>query len=151
MRFEYQRYEVEPSATISDGILYRPEVPIEIIGPSRRRFTFALLDTGADETVLPASFARRLGIRLDSSKVDRARGAGGHELQLRTGRIRLALKMGSSKYQWSVTVSFMEFDRSEDEVALLGHAGFLEFFLATFDGERREVDLTPNAKLPVES
>jgi hypothetical protein len=47
-----------------------------------------------------------------------------------------------------VVVSFLDFARTEDEIALLGHTGFLEFFTVTFNGERREVELTPNQNLP---
>jgi hypothetical protein len=91
-----------------------------------------------------------MGIPLNSTNVERARGAGGHELRLRTGHVQLALTQGEWQYHWSVTVSFLEFERLEDETPLLGHAGFLEFFTVTFNGERREVELTPNKKLPVE-
>lgn len=145
MRFSYQQYDVEPSATLPSGRLYRPEVPLDVFGRSRRRSTLALLDTGADETVFPASFARRLTIDLDLSEM--ARAAGGHDLQLRTGHVVLSLSDGREQLRWAATVSFLEFELPEDEVVLLGHAGFLEFFTAEFDGERREVQLTPNQML----
>lgn len=149
MRFAYQEYEVEASATLPGGVLYRPEVPLDVIGTSRSRGTLALLDTGADETVIPVSFVPRLGIRLEASATGRARSAGGHDLELRAGRVTFAVTDGHQQCRWTALVSFLEFERPEDEVVLLGHAGFLEFFTAVFDGERREVELIANKNLPV--
>ncbi len=45
---------------------------------------------------------------------------------------------------WPAHVRFFEFSSSEEESVILGHSGFLEFFLATFDGVRDELTLEQN-------
>ncbi len=61
MRFRYASYEVEPSPTVPDGIVYRPEAIIRVGGPSGTESIQALLDTGCDETVFPVTLANLLG------------------------------------------------------------------------------------------
>lgn len=67
-----------------------------------------------------------------------------------SSRARSYLKspQGGVKYRWHAIVGFLEAEQPEDEVALLGYAGFLEFFRATFDSESQELELTPNSRLP---
>jgi hypothetical protein len=40
-------------------------------------------------------------------------------------------------------------EQPEDEVALLGYAGFLEFFRATFDSQIHELELAANNRFPL--
>jgi hypothetical protein len=144
MRFRYASYEVDPSATTPDGVLYRPEVVVDVIGPKGFATIQALADTGSDETILPASVAQAMGARLDRAAVSEASAVGGHVVQLVPGTVTLRLSQGDEAYQWSATVGFLEVSQPEDEVALLGYAGFLEFFRATFDSQNYELDLTPH-------
>jgi hypothetical protein len=52
-------------------------------------------------------------------------------------------------YRWQTIVGFLEVEQPEDEVALLGYAGFLEFFRATFDSQSHELELTANDRFPL--
>lgn len=144
MRFPYTSYEVDPSPTVPDGVLYRPEVTIRVGGPLRSESIQALVDTGSDETVFPASLAKSLGIELDYGAAGRASAVGGHEVRLVPGPATLALSQGDEEYRWQATVGFLETDDPDDEAALLGYAGFLKFFHATFDTDSHDVALIAN-------
>lgn len=148
MRFRYASYEVDPSPTLPSGVLYRPEVTIDVIGPRRMETIQALVDTGSDETVFPASLAHAIGVQLDHAAAGQASAVGGHVVQLVPGSVTLQIIQGQQKYHWQMTVGFLEVEQPEDEVALLGYAGFLEFFRATFDSQNQELELTANDRFP---
>jgi hypothetical protein len=151
MRFRYASYEVDPSRTVPSGVLYRPEVTIEVIGPQRRETIQALVDTGSDETVFPVSLAHAIGVQLDPMLAGRASAVGGHVVQLIPGEVTLQITQNQQTFRWRAVVGFLDVQQPEDEVALLGYAGALEFFRATFDSERHELELTPNNEFPRES
>lgn len=150
MKFRYSAYEVDPTATTPSGILYRPEVVVEVIGAIGISTIQALVDTGSDETIFPVSVAEAIGVRLDRSAVSQASAVGGHVVQLTPGSVTLRLAMSDAAYQWAATVNFLKVSDPGDEVALLGYAGFLEYFRATFDSETYELELTPHGRLPAE-
>ena len=151
MRFGYSSYEVDPSPTVPDGILYRPEVTIDVIGPTRHETIQALVDTGSDETVFPASLARAIGVRLDHASPGSASAVGGHVIRLIPGEVVLQLKGDGLTYRWQTIVGFLEVAEPADEVALLGYAGFLEYFLATFNSEAYQLELTPTRRFASKS
>jgi hypothetical protein len=45
-------------------------------------------------------------------------------------------------------VQFFEFPTADEESLILGHAGFLDFFVATFDGYGATLTLTANEQMP---
>jgi len=151
MRFSYASYEVDPSPTNPRGILYRPEVTISVGGPRRSETIQALVDTGSDETVFPASLAKSIGVELDYDAAGQASAVGGHEVRLVPGAVTLELFQNDERHRWQTTVAFLETDEPKDEVALLGYAGFLEFFQATFDSKSHFVTLVSNGRLKVHS
>lgn len=148
MRFRYTSYEADPSATLPSGVLYRPEVTVDVIGPRGMETIQALVDTGSDETVFPVSLALAIGVQLDRTTIGQASGVGGHVVQLVPGNVTLQVAQGGRKCRWESTVAFLEVEQPEDEVALLGYAGFLEYFRATFDSQSHELELTPNDRFP---
>jgi hypothetical protein len=148
MRFGYASYEVDPSPAVPSGVLHRPEVAIEVIGPKRVETIQALVDTGSDETVFPASLANEIGAQLEYASAGRASAVGGHAVQFVPGSVTLQLTQGGRTCRWQTAVGFLDAEQPEDEIALLGYAGFLEYFLATFDSEGRELELTPNNRCP---
>ena len=147
MRFLYASYEIDASPTQRDGILYRPEVAIDVIGPVATETIQALVDTGSDETVFPVSLANAIGVRLEHSSSGRAAAVGGHAVELIPGNVILQIIHDGEEYRWETKVSFLETNSPEEEVALLGYAGFLEFFRATFDSEKHELELMANSQL----
>jgi hypothetical protein len=147
MIFPFVRYRVDASPAIPSGFVARPEVPIRIATLGGEIEASGLIDTGADQVFAPLFIAEALGITLDSAAAEGAIGAGGHVLRTWPAGVELELVDGDGKAQcWSTTIGFMD---SDDDLAplLLGHAGFLEFFTAIFDGDLQTVELTPNAKL----
>ena len=149
MKFRYASYEVDPSPTVPSGVLYRPEVTIDVVGPRRIETIQALVDTGSDETVFPASLANAIGVQLDHGSAGHASAVGGHAVQLVPGSVMLQVTQGQETYRWQVTVGFLEVEEPEDEIALLGYAGFLEFFRAVFDSQSHELELVPNDRFPL--
>jgi predicted aspartyl protease len=145
MRFSYASYEVDPSPTNPIGILCRPEIPIDVIGALGAESVQALVDTGSDETVFPLSLAEAIGVRLDREQIGSASAVGGHIVQLVPGRVTLEMSDGNDVIRWTTTVSFLKTAGGDDEIALLGFSGFLEFFRAVFDSQLQELELTPNS------
>jgi len=139
MIFSYVRYEIEPTATIPSGEIYRPRIPVRIVGPRRSVQIFGLLDTGADHVFLSASLAELLGIE-PSGDLETASGAGGHEFDVWPGSVEIELSQGGETHRWSAQVGFLVGD-ANPPVAFLGHAGFLEYFTAVFDYGERKVEL----------
>jgi predicted aspartyl protease len=137
MRFPYRRYDVKPSAERPEATaIYRPVIPIRVFGPEGQLSLFGLLDTGADATVLPAFVAQRLGVHLQPQQAS-YRAVGGSVVAVSFGTIELEVRQSDEAHRWSAQVGFLD----ERTVAVLGHAGFLERFDATFRAARREVIL----------
>jgi predicted aspartyl protease len=147
MRFPYSSYEVDQSPTVPNGVIYRPEIIVRVIGPRGIIAIQALVDTGSDETVLPVSLAIAIGINLDYQQAGVASGVSGHPVELAPGRVAFELIQDEEIYRWQATVAFLELASASDEVALLGHSGFLEYFTANFDSENRELILTANRRM----
>jgi hypothetical protein len=55
------------------------------------------------------------------------------------------LRAGRTAYRRSARVGFVP---RADNLALLGHAGFLDHFAVTFDGLRKRATLRPNGTFP---
>src|SRR5438132_5220550 len=104
MSFPYQRYQVEPSATLPDGVLYRPELPIRIIGAAGDASFFALADTGADETLLPRSVAELIGAEIDDTQAWSVAGFGGHTVVAVLADVDLELASRKKVYRWRAKV-----------------------------------------------
>ena len=145
MRFPYRRYEVTatPASPLEYGALSRPVIPFTLSGPAGTLDFFGLLDTGADETYITQSMADRLGLVIEDSLTSIVESASG-EISIRYGSATLEVTDGDESYRWTTTVGITDQDWAE---AILGHAGFLEFFDALFRGRDREVVLTRNESL----
>ena len=60
------RHEVESTPLTPQGLVYRPEISVRVIGSQDEIYLMALVDTGADETILPLSLAQLLGVDVDA-------------------------------------------------------------------------------------
>lgn len=148
MKFAYQRYEVEPTAALPEGVLYRPEIPIRVIGPTGDASFLALIDTGADETILPRSIGEAVGVTIDDSHQSDVAGIGGQLVSVSYGEVEFELRASSRKtYRWSAIVGFAAVE-PEAASAILGHAGCLNYFRLRCDVEQCEVELKPNGLFP---
>jgi hypothetical protein len=148
MRFPYQRYQVTTTPTLPTAVLYRPEVPLRVLGPGGDASVLALVDTGADHTLLPRTIGDAIGAVIDDTRRWPVGGIAGQEIELAPGDIDLELMGGGQTFQWQATVGFATFTEPEDEVIVLGHTGFLDFFRVLFDGHLRELEVLPAPNFP---
>ena len=148
MRFAYGRYQVAPSPTRPGvTIISRPVIPVRLVGPAGAHVFYGLLDTGADETFITQEMADVLGVAIEKDAGYQIMSAGG-EMDVRCGAISVQISQGKEQYSWPLTAGIV--DRPWRE-AILGHAGFLEFFDAVFLGAKSQVVLTRNSSaLPTE-
>jgi hypothetical protein len=139
MRFPNRPFAIEPTPSQPDATtIYRPFVPLRVIGSTGSVTLLGLLDTGADETVMPALLVSQIGVTLDPGASARFRGVGGHVVTASYGTVDLEVSRGRRSYRWPATVAFLE----GSNMVILGHGGFLQHFTATFSGPRRQVTLT---------
>ena len=136
------------SAAAGEGdffVLRRPEVPVTISGPGGSMTLIGLVDTGSDNTIFPRSVADYLQIPLRSEEGPSASAFGGQRIDLLTGDVVLSLEAEDGDgCAWPASVCFFEFASTEEESVILGHAGFLDFFTATFDGKEAALTLIAN-------
>ena len=123
----------------------RPQILVSVIGPSATRARIGRLDTGADDTVFPENLAIALGLDLSSAPVGQATTATLTNAPLRYAQVRLRITDGKEQRDWPAWVGFTP---AKLHLPLLGFAGFLQFFTATFHGDREQVELTVNSLYP---
>jgi hypothetical protein len=103
------------------------------------------LDSQADDSVFPERYAVLTGIDLTNAPQGTAAGVGQIPVSVKYARVTLRLTDGKEFREWTGWVGFTPVLSS---YALLGFAGCLQFFTATFYGDREEVDLTVNPLYP---
>ena len=143
MRFPYQAYPVRGVATNRLELVYRPVVPIRLIGPGGDLQAYALLDTGADDILLPRAFLEPLGVIVPRESRAMIAGVGGGTIAADFAAIDLELRKGKSIYRWAATVGFCDGSK-----VILGQSGGLEYFLASFNYRGRCVTMQPGGALP---
>jgi hypothetical protein len=127
------------------SIRYRPIIPIRVVSAVNRPPIDACIDTAADDTVFPPHLAKQFGIDLSKAPTGSGRVVGGAVVQVHYVQLTLLLADGFESCEWDSIVGFSTVPM---RWALLGHAGFLEFFDVHFFGAKREVVLTPNVTFP---
>jgi len=137
-----------PAPVISLGgrfVRPRPIITVSVIGPQGTWVGDALLDSGADDSIFPEAVAVRAGIDLSAAPTGTAIGTGMARIALRFAEVSLRVTDGAEQRAWSALVGF-----TPDKLRrpLLGFAGFLQFFTATFHGDREEIELTVNSLYP---
>lgn len=143
MKFSYQISTIKSSPGFKGGRLYQPKVWIVLVGSQGEYRLKAIVDTGSDQTILPIlDIEEFTGIRIDRKIKASVRGISHHQSGLFLGRnCQFRLSDDKESFQWSATVWFSDDDSSPP---ILGHSGFLEYFTATFDGFKKELELLPN-------
>jgi hypothetical protein len=135
-----------PVSSLGGAMLrYRPIVPVRVFGPLGSQLFDGCLDCGADDTIFPSSLARKLGIDLTGAAHGEAHPVGGTTLPYLYATVTLRVSDGVETCEWKATVGFVNLPL---RWALLGHAGFLDFFDTDLRGARREVFLAPNSAFP---
>ena len=148
MKFAYRQFQVTPSPTAPGGVLHRAEIPLRVIGGTGAVTLWALVDAGSDDTLLPLSAGQMVGAAIDKSQTWKAEGLGGHSVPIILGEVMFEVTDGSQTLRWPAKVGFVDFSDPQDEVALVGHAGCLDYFRVIFDGYQRtlEIEVTPSFK-----
>ena len=123
----------------------RPFLTVSIVGTSHAIAADGLLDTGADDTVFPESTALRLGIDLSNAPLGQMHTATLTGYPVRYALTQLRITDGVERREWPAWVGFTPAPLNQP---LLGFAGFLQFFTATFHGDREQVELTVNSLYP---
>jgi len=123
-------------------IRHRPIIPVPFTGPTGSGRLSASLDSGSDDTLFPLHLAAHLGVDLTSAADGEARSVGGSAIRYAYAPMMLRVADGSEACEWTAIVGFIA---APLRWAILGHAGFLEFFDVQLLGGRREALLVPNA------
>jgi hypothetical protein len=123
----------------------RPIIPLTVLGPAKDQPLQGKLDTGADDTIFPERIATILGVDLSAAFSGHVTGLGSGRLSVRFAQIRLRLDQPGKQHEWPAWVAFTKVPM---KWPLLGFAGFLQFFTATFRGDREEVELEVNGLYP---
>lgn len=147
MRFPYVPLRTRQPVYSLGGasVRHRPIVPIHVIGPQLLPPIDGCIDSASDDTLFPQRLARRLGIDLTSAPQGESQPAGHAPVQVRYAKVTLLLADGFETCEWEAIVGFVDVPL---RWALLGHAGFLDFFDARLRGARHEVLIVPDTSFP---
>jgi hypothetical protein len=113
------------------------------VGPANTVPQDALLDTGADDTVFPEHIAILAGIDLTNAPTGIGAGVGSGTHVLRYAEVTLRIADSQERREWKAWVGFTAL---HFRYPMLGFAGFLQYFTATFHGDREEVELIVNSR-----
>jgi hypothetical protein len=116
---------------------------ISIINPVSTALTRARVDTGSDDTVFPEPLPQRIGIDLTNAPTSQFTGVGPSPVPVRYAEVSLRLAGNGELHEWAGRVGFTA---TPMRWPLLGYAGFLEFFTATFHGDLEELELATNTR-----
>ncbi len=147
MRFAYKPIRTTAPVVPLNGRQERPRpiVNITLIGPSGSKVISGRLDSHSDDTVFPEQYAVQTGIDLTNAPQGTAAGIGQVPVPVKYAQVTLRLTDGVERREW---VGWVGFTPVLSSYALLGFAGCLQFFDATFYGAREEVELTVNGLYP---
>jgi hypothetical protein len=150
MIFSYAQVRIRRPVHPLGGRMTRPRplIQIAMIGPLATYAHLGMLDTGADDTVFPDSAAAMIGADLTNAQTGEAAGIGLISTPIRYAQVTLRLTDGREFCEWTACVGFTATPLRRP---LLGFAGFLQFFDATFRGGREEVELATNSLYPSRS
>jgi hypothetical protein len=147
MRYRYTRHQVPQPIISLKGRMDRPRpvVSVGIAGPKGHAARDAVVDPAADDTVFPQEIATAIGIDLANAPIGGGKGVGNRRVRLRFAEVTLRLTDGKEFREWRSWVGFAAVSM---KYALLGFAGCLQNFTATFYGDREELELTVNNSYP---
>jgi predicted aspartyl protease len=120
-------------------------IPVSVAGSNNTYLVDGLLDTGADDTLFPEHLAARLGIDLSNAAIGQMQTATLTSVPVRYAQVHLRITDGVEQREWLAWVGFTS---TKLNYPLLGFAGFLQFFTATFHGDYEKVELTTNNLYP---
>ena len=142
--YRYTRYPRPQPIVSLNGRTERPKpvIGVALLSGQKTVARDCLLDTGADDTIFPEDVAAQLGIDLSNAPSGTASGVGLVPSIVRYAKVTFRITDGHEQREWEGWVGFTS---ARLHRPLLGHAGFLQFFDATFRGDAEIVELTPNS------
>jgi hypothetical protein len=145
LRFPYLPFTTHRPIVPLAGALVRPRpiINVTLIGPAGILPQDALLDTGADDTVFPERIAAQIGVDLTGAPTGSAVGMGTGSALVRYAEVTLRIADYYERREWRAWIGFTAVQFRHP---MLGFAGFLQYFTATFHGDRAEVELTVNSR-----
>jgi hypothetical protein len=127
-------------------VRHRPVIPVLLTGTVSPQLRDGLLDTGADDTVFSDAVALALGVDLSRAEQRTISLAGRPQpLTCRYALLELRITDGTETFVWNAMIGFVT---ARLHYALLGQAGFLQYFSADFDGDDHIVTLVPKPSFP---
>jgi len=147
LRFRYQLVPTRGFVIPLGGRTVRPRplIAVTLVGPAGSRIREAILDTAADDTVFPESLAAQLGIDLTAAPTGAGSGVGLVTVPLRYAEVTLRIASPHEQREWQAWVGFTS---GKLRRPILGFAGCLQYFTATFLGDQEEVELSVNRLYP---
>lgn len=142
MRAFYRDYESPTLGGIRPPVILRPVADVYVTGPAGGLPIQGLLDTGSDETVLPWWAVDRLGVKLVEGRSVEIHGIAG-ALPAMFGWVDFEFLGPDGPIRWSHLAAFSPGART-----IFGLRGFLEYFVARFDGVKHEIKLQYRGKAP---
>jgi hypothetical protein len=145
--FPYSQEKIVTPAIALGGRMTRPRpiIDVTLINQGQTRFARGLLDTGADDTIFPEWLAVGLGIDLTRCPVGQGTGVGGQSIPVRFATVTLRITDGIEYLDWNALVGF---SAARAVNALLGFAGFLQYFTVTFHGDDEMATVEHNRLYP---
>lgn len=147
LRFPYLQVAMGQPIVALGGKVHRPRpvIGVAIIGPAGMIPYDGLLDSGSDDVLFPEDVAALICIDLTNAPQGTASAFGQRNIPVRYAEATLRIADNQERREWRAWVSFAPVTR---RYALLGHAGFLQYFTTTFHGDHEEVELTVNGHYP---
>ena len=147
LRFRYRLARASAPIAALGGRFGRPRpiINVTLVGASAIATRSALLDSGADESIFPELVAQAVGIDLNSSTLESANYVRFGNIPVRRAVSILRISDGIETCEWRGLVAFTP---ARLIYPILGFAGCLQFFDATFRGALEEVELVQNALYP---
>jgi len=127
------------------GVTYRPILRVKFLHKLFGIRAYALIDSGADNTLLNKDYAKRLGIKWDSStRIAQTHGIYGGAIPMYLHDIEMEIiNYPNSRVQ--TTVAFVDLPNVD---VLLGQIGFFEHYHVKFRHSAREIDIEIPAQTP---
>jgi len=127
-------------------MVYRPVVPITLIGPEEEdAATFlALVDSGCDRCLAAPGVARQIAAEPDAD-LQVPMKIGGDTRMARPAQVTLRLtpEQGGGHIEWQAEVDFFTGWTSSPWQVLLGQVGFFDQFTVTFSRNARQLAIEP--------
>jgi len=130
LRFPYLQVAMGRPIVSLGGKAHRPRpvIGVAIMGPAGTIPYDGLLDIGSDDVLFPEAVAALIGIDLTNAPQGTASAFGYGAISVRYAEATLRIADNQERREWRAWVSFAPVVR---RYALLGYAGFLQYFTAT--------------------